>query len=504
MFKKLALTVAMTTALMSQAWACTTIVVDRGATENGAYMIARSVDGHINTPQQIVLHPAVKNQKGMYRTKETGFRGTAFEYPLPETAFAYSSTPTWKPNVKDMQVFNDGASGFNDQGVGLSGTESIFASPEALKADPYNKVNGITEVDVTNVILPRAKTARDGVKILGHIIETIGVGEGIGVAFVDKNELWYLESGSGHQWLARRIPKNQYLASANQGRLQEYDPNSEDYLASPNLVSFAVEHGLYNPQKDGAFNFSKAYIRDDSRDRTYNDPRVWVIQKTFTPSLEQPMQEGRQFPVFATPDKKLVLADLRKMMRNHYQGEEYDPYSNGMTSEMPYRPISVPRAFQTHILEVRPDLPSAIGQIRYLAFGMADLSVFLPIYDGLNTIPEAFTTGTRQADNVSFFWKIRKLQGLVMTDYPALAPMVHEAYEQFEIQTETAQKAFEADYLKMVKKDPAGAQKLLNTFNLKVLADAESLTDSLANKVATEQMKLLLKKYPFKNKKNHD
>ena len=51
-----------------------------------------------------------------------------------------------------------------------------------------------------------------------------------------------------------------------------YDINSNDVLGSKNLVEFAVEKGLYHPEKEGEFNFSKAYTRDDERDRTYNDP----------------------------------------------------------------------------------------------------------------------------------------------------------------------------------------------------------------------------------------
>ena len=43
-------------------------------------------------------------------------------------------------------------------------------------------------------------------------------------------------------------------------------------MASKNLVEFAVEKGLYNPETDGAFNFSKAYTRDDDRDRTLQRP----------------------------------------------------------------------------------------------------------------------------------------------------------------------------------------------------------------------------------------
>ena len=47
------------------------------------------------------------------------------------------------------------------------------------------------------------------------------------------------------------------------------------------------------------------------RDRVYNDPRVWQVQKILTPSLKQPVQEGRSFPVYAKPDKKVTLEDMK-------------------------------------------------------------------------------------------------------------------------------------------------------------------------------------------------
>lgn len=93
--------------------------------------------------------------------------------------------------------------------------------------------------------------------LLGHIIETKGAGEGFGVAVVDEKELWYLETGTGHQWMAQRVPNNQYFATANQGRLQNYDPKDPNVMGSKNLVEFAVEKGLYQPKTDGKFNFPK-------------------------------------------------------------------------------------------------------------------------------------------------------------------------------------------------------------------------------------------------------
>ena len=136
-------------------------------------------------------------------------------------------------------------------------------------------------------------------------------------------------------------------------------------------------------------------------------------------------------------------------------------------------------------MQVRPWMPREIGSVIYLAMGMADLSVYVPFYHGLDAYPAHYGMGTNQADSQSLYWKYRKLQTLVMTDYPKLAPVVKEAYKKFEADTAVKQKAFEEDYLKIYKKDPKKADKMLNDWNLKVMAEAEKLTEDLTNQVFT-------------------
>lgn len=496
-FRKALLAVAMTAAFTASALACTTLVVGEGATADGSFLIARAADSNALKAQHFVIHPATKNVKGMYRTKDHN-GATAFEYPLPENGLRYTTVPNWQTQIH-------GAVGFNELGVGFSGTESIFAKDEFLKIDPYNEATGITEDDIPEVVLPRAKTAREGIAILGHIVETIGAGEGFGVVMVDQNEVWYFETGTGHQWMAQRTPKDKYFASGNQGRFQEYDPKKTDeFMGSKNLIEFAIEHGFYNPKKDGAFNFSKAYTRDDGRDRVYNDPRVWQIQAMLTPSLKQKSDEGRNYPVYLKPDQKVTLNNMKDVLRNHYDGTEHDPYGKSLNGNEMWRPISVFRTYESHIVQVRPWLPKEIGSVIYLSWGMADLSCYVPYYQGLDSVPANHGIGTKDADDQSIYWAYRKLQTLVMTDYEKLAPIVKKAYRDFEAKTAVEQKKFEDAYVKTVKKDPKKADKMLNEWNLRVIADAEALTRDLTNQLFTIRTHDIQEQIYFMNNKSKD
>lgn len=480
-FKKCVVALSINIALISSGFACTTLLAGNEATTDGSVFVARSADSDALKAQHFVIHPAQKNQTGVYSTKAHN-GANDFSYPLPKNSLRYTTVPNWKTQLH-------GATGFNELGVGVTGTESIFASPKALAVDPYVEDKGITEDDIPDILLSQAKTAREAVALLGSIVETHGAGEGFGVAVVDEHEVWYLETGSGHQWMAQRVPNDKYFATGNQGRLQQYDAKDPNVMGSKNLIEFATEKGLYNPKTDGEFNFSKAYTRDDERDRTYNDPRVWTIQKIFNPSVNQDVSAGRQFPVLLTPEKKLSLDDVKAVLRNHYDGTKHDPYSNGLNRKEPWRPISVFRTYESHVMQVRPWLPKEIGEVTYVGLGMADLTAFVPYYSGLQAYPQNYAQGTDKADSDSIYWKYRKLQTLVMTDYPKLAPIVKKAYHDWEIKVADEQKAMESKYLKMAKTDKAGADKMLNEFNLRVMADAEKLTENLTNEIFTLRTK---------------
>lgn len=476
---------------------CTTIIVGEKASANGSFLLARSADSSALKAQHFVIHEAAQHPSGsMYRTKDH-HGATAFEYPYPFETLRYTTVPNWQTGLH-------GAAGFNSEGVGLSGTESIFARDDALAFDPYNTESGITEDDIADVLLMQARTAREACALLGRIIEDKGCGEGFGVGFIDDHDSWYLETGTGHQWMAQRTPADSYFASANQGRLREYDPKRDDQMSSPSLMEFARKNGLWNPEKDGSFDFSRAYTRDDGRDRIYNDPRVWIMQKRFNPSLKQDPAAGRSFPLYLQPERKITLEDLKAVMRDHYEGTEHDPYDPGLRGEEPWRPISVFRTYEAHVLQVRPWLPRAIGCVQHMAFGMADLSVFVPYYQGLKAVPLHYRLGTDHADSLSVYWKYRKLQALVMTDYTKLAPAVKAAFRDFEKTTAIRQAAMEEDYLKLAKVNPKRADDLLNNFNLRILAEAEELAERLLNEAFTTLTGEIQEKVFFRNNKNKD
>ena len=462
---------------------CTTIIIGQEQTADGSMIVARSEDWDAMEAKNYEIFEGTDNGPREFVAKDSPFR-----CELPEKALGYSALSPYNLHG------HWGSAGFNTAGVGMSATESIFSSDEVLKHDPLVE-NGVAENSVFNITLPYVHTAREGVERLGMLIEKYGIAEGFGIGFVDSKEIWYLETACGHRWLACRMPKDQYFVTGNQSRFRTYDPNDkENYLASADLIEFAEKHGLYNPAQ-GTFDFHEAYARDIKLDTTYNYPRVWGLQQFFSPEIKNDVTKNT-FPVFAKAAHKVTLTELRTAFRFHYDNTEHDPYLNSNPKE-PYRPVSIFRTTQTHLLQVRPELPQAIGCVNYVAMGMADLGVFLPLYQGITSYPEAYTKGNGESSDDSAYWKFRKIMVLGMTNYNKYAPIIKEAYANFEAETDQRQREMEEEYLRIYKTQPLHAQDLLQAFSDKILNSALDLADRLQEKLFTLMTQDIQQEYLF-------
>lgn len=462
---------------------CTTIIIGQEQTADGSMIVARSEDWDAMEAKNYEIFEGTDNGPREFVAKDSPFR-----CELPEKALGYSALSPYNLHG------HWGSAGFNTAGVGMSATESIFSNDEVLKHDPLVE-NGVAENSVFNITLPYVRTAREGVERLGMLIEKYGIAEGFGIGFVDSKEIWYLETACGHRWLACRMPKDQYFVTGNQSRFRTYDPNDkENYLASADLIEFAEKHGLYNPAQ-GDFDFHEAYARDIKLDTTYNYPRVWGLQQFFSPEIKNDVTKNT-FPVFAKAAHKVTLTELRTAFRFHYDNTEHDPYLNSNPKE-PYRPVSIFRTTQTHLLQVRPELPQAIGCVNYVAMGMADLGVFLPLYQGITSYPEAYTKGNGESSDDSAYWKFRKIMVLGMTNYNKYAPIIKEAYANFEAETDQRQREMEEEYLRIYKTQPLHAQDLLQAFSDKILNSALDLADRLQEKLFTLMTQDIQQEYLF-------
>lgn len=462
---------------------CTTIIAGDKMTADGSFILSRSSDFDAMMAINFEIHEDTHFGPEEFVAKDSKFR-----CPLPKEALGYSALP-------DYQFPGEwGSAGFNTLGIGMSSTETIFSSQKALNVDPY-VTDGLAENCTYNIVLPYIHSAREGVERLGMLIEKYGSAEGFGIGFIDKKEIWYLENAGGHRYLACKMPRDRYFVTGNQSRYRDYDPkDKENFIASKDLIEFAEKNKLWNPA-DGKFDFHEAYTRDEKLDTTYNYPRVWGLQQMFSPSIKNDVTKNT-FPVYTVAEELMTISDFRKAFRYHYDNTEHDPYLHSNGKE-PYRPVGIFRTTQTHLLQVRPNLPKEIGCVSYVAIGMSDLGVFLPLYQGVKSYPATYKMGNSHSDNKSAYWKFRKVMTLGMVNYNAYAPIIKEAYAKLEAENDQRQKEMEKEYLKLYKDEPIKANEMLQQFSDSILNKAESVAESLIEEIFTRLTLDIQKEYMF-------
>ena len=105
--------------------ACTTIIVGSEMMADGSMIYARSDDSRSIRATRLVHYPAGKGPKEFVAID------SAFRCPLPARRFGFSALE------REDLPYHWGEAGFNDRGVAMSATETIFSSEKVLALDPY-------------------------------------------------------------------------------------------------------------------------------------------------------------------------------------------------------------------------------------------------------------------------------------------------------------------------------------------------------------------------------
>ena len=384
--------------------ACTTILVGKKASYDGSTMIARTEDSQsgVFTPKEfLVVTP--EDQPRHYQSVLSDF-----SIDLPDNPLGYTSVPDalGKDGIW-------GEAGINSANVAMSATETITPNARVLGADPLVK-DGFGEEEMLTLVLPYIKTAREGVLRLGQLLETYGTYESNGIAFSDTEEIWWLETIGGHHWIARRVPDDVYVTNPNQLGIDHYEfENPDDYLASPDIRDFINKHHLDLTYSNEHFNPRYAFGSQRDKDRHYNTPRAWAMQKFLNPEKEY---DPKSFfiPWCQKPYRKITVEDVKYVLSLHYQDTPYDPYGpqGDAVSQRQFRPIGINRTSHTALLQMRPHKPSETTGIQWLAYGSMPFGTMVPFWTQVGTTPAYFCQTTDKVDTGNFYWSNRLIAAI--------------------------------------------------------------------------------------------
>ena len=406
---------------------CTTILVGKKASYDGSTMIARNDDsgsGHFTAKKFIVVHPEEQPRK--YKSEISHV-----EIELPDNPMRYTSMPN---ALKGEGVW--AASGVNEANVGMTATETITSNPRVLGADPLvvyqpaedgkeEAAGGIGEEDIVYIVLPYIRSAREGVKRLGSLLEKYGTYEMNGIAFQDRDEIWWLETIGGHHWMARRVPDNMYVVMPNQLGIDHFDledalGEQREYMCSADLKEFIEKYHL-DLSMDGVLNPRDAFGSHDDADHVYNTPRAWFMERYLNPHTKKWEGPDADFtpasddlPWAMVPEKKITVEDVKYVLSAHFQGTPYDPYAAYGDKSMKgaFRSIGINRNDFLSVIQMRPDQPEDSAILEWVAFASNAFNVLVPFYAGVTTTPEYLSNTTAEVSTDNFYWSSRMIAAM--------------------------------------------------------------------------------------------
>ncbi len=478
MKKTVLLSLWITTGFVTLVSACTSFIATPGATVDGSVYITYTCDAEFHPYIEVI--PAADHEP---------------DTMVGEARWAGRIAGKVKQVPHTYAVLGSSSSGLmNDQQVSIGettfGGRGEMFNPEGLFGYPHLMI----------LALQRSSSARQAIEVIGELVKDYGYrGPGESFSIGDKNEAWIMEiigpgkGGEGAVWVARRIPDGFICCHANKARIGEFPLNDpENCLYSENVISVAVDKGLFDPESGAAFNFHKAYDPDNCDNRHYAGSRVWSIFHRAAPSLNlstdycRGVAGAQPYPLWIKPDTMLTTQDVFSLMRDHYEGTEFDmtlgvgagPFGNpnrwrdidwqvdGETYSWE-RPISTPQTAYSMVAQMRASLPNPVGGV--LWFGMDDTytTCYTPLYSCVDVVPPSFDAGNLEAFTWdSAWWTFNLVANYACLKYSYMIQDIQAAQSDIEGELLALQAAVEATAASLYQSDPALMKRYLTDYSV--------------------------------------
>ena len=468
--------------------ACCGFIIGRQLTKDGTTLFGRTEDypyypnGGKHNKNYVVVD--AKNYKEGDQLED---ESNGFTYPHAASEMKYTATYDSARGDGSNGAF--GEHGFNEAGVSMTSTVTAIPNKKVLKTDPLTE-NGIPEAAMLDVVLPRVKSAREGVEFLAKVIEEKGSAEGNVVVFADQNETWYMEILSGHQYVAVKVPEDKYAVFANTYYLGHVDLNDkENVIASKDVEKVAKESGNYKTDKDGNFHIAKSYgpekYAEGDRSRTYAG--ITLLDPKSKVTYEDDEYELFRSPT--DPNKKFTLEDAFALQRNRFEHlngrfvpddqigvkKQGDDGSNDTVRKDQYKyALGNENVIDAHVYQINPNLPKSFGGTLWLGMGPSRNTPYVPFYGNVKDTYKAFKPQTATYDPNSWYWTVWHIDQMAINNQDLFGKSIQNHWKALEEQLIIEQKVSDSKYAAL-KADEAAAKAVEDKVTEDALARSERL-----------------------------
>ena len=468
--------------------ACCGFIIGRQLTKDGTTLFGRTEDypyypnGGKHNKNYVVVD--AKNYKEGDQLED---ESNGFTYPHAASEMKYTATYDSARGDGSNGAF--GEHGFNEAGVSMTSTVTAIPNKKVLKTDPLTE-NGIPEAAMLDVVLPRVKSAREGVEFLAKVIEEKGSAEGNVVVFADQKETWYMEILSGHQYVAVKVPEDKYAVFANTYYLGHVDLNDkENVIASKDVEKVAKESGNYKTDKDGNFHIAKSYgpekYAEGDRSRTYAG--ITLLDPNSKVTYEDDEYELFRSPT--DPNKKFTLEDAFALQRNRFEHlngrfvpddqigvkKQGDNGSNDTVRKDQYKyALGNENVIDAHVYQINPNLPKSFGGTVWLGMGPSRNTPYVPFYGNVKDTYKAFKPQTATYDPNSWYWTVWHIDQMAINNQDLFGKSIQNHWKALEEQLIIEQKVSDSKYAAL-KADEAAAKAVEDKVTEDALARSERL-----------------------------
>lgn len=353
---------------------CFSVVAGRFATADGSVMFAHNEDDYGNVHFNMYRVPSPNDKEVALIATNTVAENS--DIKPPKVGFHWLEMPGMD--------FSD--SFMNDNGV-------VIASDAChSREDQPELTDGGISWQLRYAMASEATSARHAVGIATELLINRGYNSsGRTYIIADPNEAWMLSVVYGKHYVAKRIPDSCIAVIPNYYTITDVDLNDEkNVIASPDLVQYAISRDWYNPEKDGAFNFRKAYGAAESLQDLSNIARMWVALNMLT---QKKYKSSDDFPWVIKPTRKVELQNLMAILSNHFEDTEFacskdDPNADKHKCE----PSSICSETTQYgfVAQLRSSMPVMVGCVLWLAPYRPCTNAYFPVYLGVDKTPEGF------------------------------------------------------------------------------------------------------------------
>ena len=447
---------------------CTSIAVGKKVTTDGSVITSATCDGVSRTWMEFI--PAqdwadTAKVEIYYDIRHTDSKldrlGVVLKGTIPQAQHTNAYLSNGYPCMNEKQV--------------AMGETTIMGRRELVNPKGMFHIE-----DVQALGLQRASTAREAIKVMGELAEKYGYGDiGECLTVADKNEIWFFEiygtgkdgddDGIGAMWVAQRIPDDHVTVSANSARISTVDfDDNENFMTSTNLREKTQKLGLWDGKEE--FKFWKVMNGDRHKPYTIRD---FFVLSSFAPSLNLTMDMD-ELPLSVKPDKNISFADVTKMLRETYEGTEYDMTAdwivnekkrhrdgtevdttyksplaqnwltrdmmNLINSQRPadnkmknWRTISVVWCAYSFVAQLRDWLPDPVGGVCWWSNDNPGQSPRVPLFAGQTDVPESFKiSGHKSYVPNSALWIYRRANRLAQVSWGYGRTLIEPAVLSYE------------------------------------------------------------------------